>query len=62
MQNLIFENNSLKYEQEFKFGQNIIIQDIAKITSLKMNNVEKILNNTRFNNEILEEELINMNY
>ena len=56
---LFFENNSLKYEQEFKFGQNIIIQDIAKITSLKMNNVEKILNNTRFNNEILEEELIN---
>ena len=55
---LFFENN-LKYEQEFKFGQNIIIQDIAKITSLKMNNVEKILNNTRFNNEILEEELIN---
>ena len=49
----------MKYEQEFKFGQNIIIQDIAKITSLKMNNVEKILNNTRFNNEILEEELIN---
>ena len=48
----------MKYEQEFKFGQNIIIQDIAKITSLKMNNVEKILNNTRFN-RILEEELIN---
>ena len=30
-----FENNSLKFEQDFKFGTNIILQDISKITSLK---------------------------
>ena len=30
-----FENNSLKLEQNFKFGNDIIIDDISKITSLK---------------------------
>ena len=29
-----FENNSLKFEQNFKFGNDIIIKDISKITSL----------------------------
>ena len=53
-----FENNSLKYEQEFKFGTNIIIQDISKITSLKKNTIEKILNEEDFGKEIREEELI----
>ena len=27
-----FENNSLKFEQNFKFGMNICIKDISKIT------------------------------
>ena len=31
-----FENNSLKYEQNFEFGSNIILKDISKITSLKI--------------------------
>ena len=29
-----FENSSLKFEQKFKFGNDIIIKDISKITSL----------------------------
>ena len=32
---LYFENNALKFEQDFKFGSDIIIKDISKITSLK---------------------------
>ena len=37
-----FENNSLKFEQDFKFGTDIIIKDISKITSLKNDTVKKI--------------------
>ena len=33
---ILFENNSLKFVQEFKFGKDLIINDIAKITNLKM--------------------------
>ena len=28
-----FENNALKFEQNFKFGTDIVIKDISKITS-----------------------------
>ena len=31
-----FENNSLKFEQNFKFGSNIILKDVSKVTSLKI--------------------------
>ncbi len=53
-----FENNSLKFEQSFDFGLNIIIKDIAKITLLKKSNVEKILNEIIIDNEINDNELI----
>ena len=29
-----FENNSLKFEQNFPFGFDIVIKDVSKITSL----------------------------
>ena len=32
-----FENLALKYIEDFNFGINIIIDDIAKITSIKRN-------------------------
>ena len=35
-----FENNSLKFEQDFKFGNDIIIKDISKITSLKAETIK----------------------
>ena len=38
-----FENNSLKFEQEFKFGINIILKDISKVTALKISDVKTIL-------------------
>ena len=53
-----FENNSLKFEQSFDFGLNIIIKDIAKITLLKKSNVEKILNEIKIDNDINDDELI----
>ena len=37
-----FENNSLKFEQSFEFGSNIIISDISKITSLNIDIIKKI--------------------
>ena len=36
-----FEKSSLKYEQDFKFGYDIIIKDISKITHLKKKNIKK---------------------
>jgi cell division protein FtsA len=53
-----FENNSLKYEQGFQFGSNIIINDIVKITSLKKDTIIMILDNIESQKELLKEELI----
>ena len=53
-----FENNALKFEQNFKFGTDIILKDISKITSLKKDTLNNILNNITLNEEILENELI----
>jgi cell division protein FtsA len=44
-----FENESLKFEQNFDFGSDIVINDISQITSLKKDTVKKILNNINFN-------------
>ena len=59
-----FENNSLKFEQNFKFNIDIILNDICKITSLKKETVELILSKIEFDdkieeNEILDKELFN---
>ena len=53
-----FENNCLKFEQSFKFGYNIIFNDISKITLLKKETIEKILNEIELNQIISNEELI----
>ena len=53
-----FENNSLKFEQKFKFGINIIIQDISKITTLKAETVKMILNKIEFHENIPNDEMI----
>tara|TARA_B100001063_G_scaffold44040_1_gene37743 strand:+ start:5603 stop:6796 length:1194 start_codon:yes stop_codon:yes gene_type:complete len=56
-----FENNSLKFEQNFNFGYDVIINDISKITSLKIENIKKILNTIQLkegysDNELIEED------
>lgn len=53
-----FENNCLKFEQSFKFGYDIIFNDISKITLLKKETIEKILNKIELNQTTLNEELI----
>ena len=55
---LFFENDSLKFEQNFNFGLELIVKDISKITSMKTNTVKKIINNIKFSKDISEEELI----
>ena len=37
---LFFENSSLKFFQEFKFGTNLIIKDISKVTGLNIDEVK----------------------
>jgi cell division protein FtsA len=53
-----FENSSLKFEQDFNFGFNIIIKDVSKITSLKVNTVKEIIKKTKFENNFLEDEIV----
>ncbi len=63
-----FENDSLKSEQNFSFGTDIIIKDVSKITSLKINTVKKILEEIEFkqdftdDNYVEEEFFIDENY
>ena len=62
-----FENASLKFEQVFKFGIDIILNDISKITSLNKENVKLILNKINLvkslgNDEIIEKEFFTDNY
>ncbi len=53
---LIFiENSSLKFTQEFKFGSNLIIHDISKITGLKIDIIKDILSNSDFSKNKLED-------
>ena len=53
-----FENHALKFEQNFRFGTEIIINDISKITSLKKKDVKSILENTKLNQDMGDNELI----
>ena len=53
-----FNNNSLKTDQNFNFGKDIIVKDILKITSLKENTIKNILNNIEFETKDFEEDII----
>ncbi len=56
---LFFENSALKMTQEFKFGSDLIINDISKITSLKIDQIKKFLYSVELNfdhNENIEKE------
>ena len=45
------ENDSLRYEQKFKFGTDIILNDISKITSFKFEIIKEIIeDNSNINN------------
>ena len=53
-----FENDSLKSEQNFSFGTDIIIKDVSKITSLKINTVKKILEETEFKEDFADDDYV----
>ena len=55
------ENSSLKYIQDFKFGSNLIINDISKITGLKTDIIKNILVNSDFSENNLKE-LVEKNF
>jgi cell division protein FtsA len=55
---LYFENSCLKFEQDFKFGSDIIYKDISKITSLKIESIKKIIKKIDFNRELSNDDLI----
>ncbi len=56
-----FENSSIKFIQHFDFGTSYILKDISKITGLKIEIVEKILEKTKFSKENLND-LIEKDY
>ena len=56
-----FENDSLKFEQNFNFGSDLIIKDISKVTSLNFNFVKKLLDQKILNSDIHSDELIEQN-
>ena len=53
-----YENNCIKSEQNFKFGADIIIKDISKITYLNFDTINMILKQMEFKENIKEDELI----
>ena len=57
-----FENNSLKFEQNFKFGTDLIIQDISKITSLKKEKIKLILNEINLINEFSDKDVVDKKF
>jgi cell division protein FtsA len=55
---LYFENDSLKFEQKFSFGSDLVIRDLSKITSLKIETIKKIIKNTKLAKDVSKDELI----
>ena len=48
---IFFENSALKFYQDFRFGSDIIINDISKITKLEHDVVREVLKDTNFLSE-----------
>lgn len=45
-----FENSALKYTQNFKFGSDLVVNDISKVVGLKIEDIKNILQDSNFNN------------
>ena len=52
------ENNSIKYEQKFNFGTEIILNDICKITSLSNDEVKNIISEIKNISNITDTDLL----
>ena len=55
---IYFENSALKLIQNFKFGSNIILNDISKVTGLNNDTVKKILLSLKFSDKNLDSEIL----
>ena len=59
---IFFENSSLRFIEDFRFGFEIILKDISKITNLEIENIKNILNDYDFNAENLDKVIIEKKY
>ena len=57
-----FENRSLKFEQYFNFGWQIIITDVSKVTSLKEDIIKNIINKIDFSKNISNDDIVEDEY
>ena len=56
------ENNAVKFEQNFNFGTEIIVNDISKITSLENRSIKNIISQNENISKISDEELLEKKY
>ena len=57
-----FEKDSLKFQQNFNFGSNIIIKDISKITSLSADTTINILKETELSEKIIDSDYLDKKF
>lgn len=57
-----FENDSIKFEQKFKFGTDLILKDISKVTKLKDEIVSEIIKQNIFSEKNCKNELIEQKF
>ena len=55
---IYFENSALKLIQNFKFGSNLVLNDISKVTGLNNYTVKKILPTLKFSVKNLDSEIL----
>ena len=56
------KNNSIKYEQKFNFGTEIIVNDICKITSLEYQSVKDLISENHNILKICDKEILEQKY
>ena len=59
---LYIENNSIKYEQKFNFGSEIILNDISKITSLNISVIKNIISENKNIDKFSDLDLLEKKY
>ena len=60
---IFFDNHTLKFIQDFKFGTDLIFGDISKITKLNLNVIEKILKHPKFlKNNVKKDSLLDKEF
>ena len=55
---IYFENDALKFVQNFEFGTNLVLNDVSKIISLNIDKVKKILKDSKISSETTDQEFV----